>query len=33
MATKNDLQAYVNELNQKYCKNTRNHLIVHKSYS
>ena len=32
MATKRDLQNYVNELNKKYCKNTKNELVIHQAY-
>lgn len=32
MATKKDLQNYVNELNNKYCKNSKNHFVIHQAY-
>ncbi len=32
MATKKDLQNEVNRLNAKYCKNTKNHLVIDKDY-
>ncbi len=32
MATKKDLQNEVNRLNAKYCKNTKNHLVIHEAY-
>lgn len=32
MANKKDLQAEVNRLNEKYCKNTKNHLVVNEAY-
>lgn len=32
MATKKDLQLYVDELNEKYCKNTKNHLKIYQAY-
>ncbi len=31
MANKKDLQAEVNRLNEKYCKNTKNHLVIHEA--
>ena len=33
MATKKDLFNAVARLNNKYCKNTKNHLVVHQSYN
>lgn len=32
MATKKDLEDYVAELNRKYCKNTKNHLVIDQAY-
>lgn len=32
MATKKDLQIYVNELNGRYCKNTKNYLVISQAY-
>ena len=32
MATKKDLQEHVNHLNEKYCKNTRNKLVISQAY-
>ena len=32
MATKKDLQFYVNDLNNKYFKNSKNHLVINQSY-
>ena len=32
MATKKDLERYVKELNNKYCKNTKNHLVINQAY-
>ncbi len=32
MATKKDLQREVDRLNEKYCKNTKNHLVVSEAY-
>ena len=31
MTTKQDLQKEVNRLNRKYCKNTKNHLVIDKN--
>ena len=32
MATKKDLQNYVNELNVRYCLNTKNYLVISQAY-
>lgn len=32
MATKKDLQNYVAYLNDKYCKNSKNHFEIHQAY-
>ena len=32
MATKKDLQCVVSDLNNKYCKNTKNHLVINQAY-
>lgn len=32
MATKKDLQNYVNELNERYCKKTKNYLTIDQAY-
>lgn len=32
MATKKDLEREVARLNDQYCKNTVNHLVVHQAY-
>jgi hypothetical protein len=32
MATKKDLQNYVDELNGRYCQNTKNYLIISQAY-
>lgn len=32
MATKKDLQNYIDSLNRKYCKHTKNHLEINSAY-
>lgn len=32
MATKKDLVQHVNYLNEKYCKNTKNHFVISQAY-
>ena len=32
MATKKDLQEHVKHLNEKYCKNTKNKLVISQAY-